>query len=85
MLTEASWKDWTIEDLQPYFDVVLQSFGPARLMAGSDWPVCLLASTHEHWFLTLEQLTARLSMGERELIFGGVATEVYRLKGSDHG
>jgi L-fuconolactonase len=82
MVTEASWKDWSIEVLQPYFDVVLQAFGPARLMAGSDWPVCLLASTYERWFQTLERLTAQLSSAERELIFGGVAAQVYRLQES---
>lgn len=82
IVTEASWKDWSIKDLQPYFDVVLQAFGPARLMAGSDWPVCLLASAYERWFQTLERLTAQLSSAERELIFGGVATQVYRLQES---
>ena len=84
MVTEASWKDWSIEDLQPYFDAVMQAFGPARLMAGSDWPVCLLASTYEGWFQTLERLTARLSTAEKNLFFGGVATQVYGLMGSGH-
>jgi L-fuconolactonase len=80
MVTEANWRDWSIENLRPYFDVVLEAFGPARLMAGSDWPVCLLACSHERWFQTLEQLTARLSNAEKELIFGAVAAEVYELR-----
>ena len=85
MVTEANWKNWTIDDLRPYFDVVLQAFGPARLMAGSDWPVCLLASTHERWFHTLEELMAQLSANEKALIFGGVATDVYQLQESSRG
>jgi L-fuconolactonase len=85
MVTEANWKDWTINDLRPYFDVVMQAFGPARMMAGSDWPVCLLASTNERWFRTLEELTAQLSANEKALIFGGVATDVYQLKESERG
>jgi L-fucono-1,5-lactonase len=83
MVTEASWTSWTIDDLRPYFDVVLDAFGPSRLMAGSDWPVCLLASTYQRWLQTLEQLTAQLSESERESIFGGVAAQVYRLHEND--
>ena len=77
MVTEANWKTWSPADLQPYFDVVLQAFGPKRLMAGSDWPVCLLATTYQTWFSTVEEFIRPLSFAERELILGGVASEVY--------
>jgi L-fuconolactonase len=79
MVTEASWKNWSPADLQPYFDVVLQSFGPNRLMAGSDWPVCLLATTYHTWFSTVEEFIRPLSIAEREMILGSVASEVYSL------
>jgi L-fuconolactonase len=49
-------------------------------MAGSDWPVCLLASSYARWFETLAKLVKPLSATERELILGGVATEVYELE-----
>jgi L-fuconolactonase len=39
LVTEADWKNWTAQDLSPYLEVVLQAFGPTRLMFGSDWPV----------------------------------------------
>lgn len=39
MVTEADWDSWTADDLRPYADTVLDAFGPARLMFGSDWPV----------------------------------------------
>lgn len=45
MVTEADWKGWNPQDLQPYADTVLDAFGPDRLMFGSDWPVCTLAAT----------------------------------------
>jgi L-fuconolactonase len=79
MVTEANWKNWSPADLQPYFDVVLQAFGPKRLMAGSDWPVCLLATTYQAWFSTVEKFIRHLSIAEREMILGGVASEVYSL------
>ena len=46
MLTEADWVSWKTEDLQPYLEVVLEAFGPERLMIGSDWPVCRLAGEY---------------------------------------
>jgi L-fuconolactonase len=79
IVTEAKWSQWRPEDLQPYLDVVLEAFGADRLMAGSDWPVCLLATTYKRWFATLRQLLAPLSAGEQENIFGAVASRVYRL------
>jgi L-fuconolactonase len=79
MVTEADWSSWSIEKLGHYFDAVLEAFGPSRLMAGSDWPVCLLASSYGAWFETLDKLTVSLSESERELIFRAVAAGVYHL------
>ena len=79
MVTEAHWAQWSLPDLLPYFEVVLDAFGPKRLMAGSDWPVCLLAATYQTWFSTLREFIARLSSAEQEMILGGVASEVYSL------
>jgi L-fuconolactonase len=79
MVTEAHWAQWSFPDLLPYFEVVLDAFGPKRLMAGSDWPVCLLAATYQTWFSTLREFISRLSGAEQEMILGGVATRVYSL------
>jgi L-fuconolactonase len=79
MVTEAHWTQWSFPDLLPYFEVVLDAFGPKRLMAGSDWPVCLLAATYQTWFSTLREFIYRLSSAEQEMILGGVANEVYSL------
>lgn len=46
LFTEANWSDWSIETFRPYFDHILKSFTPSRMMFGSDWPVCLLAATY---------------------------------------
>ena len=46
LVTEAKWKSWEAQDFEPYLDVVLNAFGPQRLMIGSDWPVCTLAADY---------------------------------------
>lgn len=80
MVTEADWRNWSSGELRPYCDVVLEAFGPARLMFGSDWPVCLLASPYQRWLDTAAELLDRLSAYEKDLIFGGVASTVYSLQ-----
>jgi L-fuconolactonase len=82
MATEAAWDHWTIEDLRPYFDAVLEAFGPSRLMFGSDWPVCTVAASYGRWLSTLETLLHTLSQSEQERVFGGTAIEAYRLASS---
>ena len=46
LVTEADWDAWTPSGLRPYLDVAADAFGPDRLMIGSDWPVCTLASSY---------------------------------------
>ncbi|NUR94154.1 MAG: amidohydrolase family protein [Kribbellaceae bacterium] len=79
MVTEANWTTWKTADLQPYADVVLDSFGPNRVMFGSDWPVCLLAATYAEVVETARTLTAALTPTEQEAIFTTTATRTYRL------
>jgi L-fuconolactonase len=85
MVTEANWQTWRVEDLRPYFDVVLGALGPEGLMYGSDWPVCLLAAGYGKWFATVSTLIEPLSTAEKEMILGGTATKVYSLAGSKGG
>jgi L-fuconolactonase len=77
--TEADWSAWTDEDLKPYVDTVLETFGPRRLMFGSDWPVLLLAATYEKWVATISRTLEALSTEEKSRIWGGTAMEAYRL------
>jgi L-fuconolactonase len=80
MVTEADWRSWTVADLRPYVDVVLEAFGPARLLFGSDWPVCLLAASYDRVVAAAHELLAGLSRDEQARVFGGTATEVYGLQ-----
>jgi L-fuconolactonase len=80
MVTEDSWSQWSIESLRPYLDTVVNTFGPDRLMAGSDWPVCLVATNYAQWWQLLRNYFADFSNDERTGIFGATATRIYNLK-----
>jgi len=84
MVTEADWRTagtaaWTPQSLKPYLDIAVEAFGPERLMAGSDWPVCLLASGYAQWFEVLRNYFAPFTESERASVFGAIATAVYGL------
>lgn len=76
---EADHQNWTPENLKPYVDIVLDTFGPSRSIFGGDWPVLLLASTIPRWIDTLDDLLMDLDPGERRAIFHGNANAFYRL------
>ncbi|MFE9680018.1 amidohydrolase family protein [Streptomyces sp. NPDC006285] len=66
-------------EMLPYADTVLDAFGPGRLMFGSDWPVCTLATTYGGVSLMADALVPHLSGDERAQVFEGTAERVYRL------
>lgn len=79
MVTEAKWKEWKAEDFAPYLDVVLEAFGPKRLMIGSDWPVCLVSAEYGRTLGIVEEYVSRLSEDERAAILGGTCAAFYGL------
>jgi len=79
MVTEADWKRWTVRDITPYVQRVLEWFGPERCLFGSDWPVCLVAASYARVIDACGQAIGDLPVDERERIFGGNAAVLYRL------
>ncbi|MCU0784913.1 MAG: amidohydrolase family protein [Verrucomicrobia bacterium] len=77
MVTEVADDAWNEALLKPYFETVLEAFGPERLMFGSDWPVCLMRSAHTKWVETVHSFIAPLSIPEQDAIMGGTAERVY--------
>ncbi|GAB2964463.1 amidohydrolase family protein [Streptomyces pseudoechinosporeus] len=65
--------------LRPYVEFVWETFGPARVMFGSDWPVCLLSASYDQVTDFAEQLCAGLCAAERADVFGGTAVRAYAL------
>jgi L-fuconolactonase len=81
MVTEADWAKWTVDGLRPYADVALAAFGPGRLLFGSDWPVCLLASSYGRWVETVDELLAGLDPAERAAVTADNARRLYQIEG----
>jgi L-fuconolactonase len=79
MVTEANWQRWKSDDFKPYLDVVLEAFGPDRVMYGSDWPVCLLAASYEQVFGLVKDFVARLGPEVEARFFGSNAARFYGL------
>lgn len=80
MVTEADWHAWRREDFTPYLDVVLEAFGPQRLMIGSDWPVCTLAGEYRPVMEIVLDYISRLSPKEQADIIGRNAVRIYHLE-----
>ncbi len=79
VVTEVRDDEWSIETVRPYWDVALEVFTPKRLMFGSDWPVCLLKSSHRKWVDTVRELAGELSQQEQADFFANTAVRAYDL------
>lgn len=78
-VTEADWTQWKYEDFVPYLDVVFETFGSDRVLFGSDWPVCLLASEYSEVFKMVSRYLEKLSKNESEAVLGRNAIHFYNL------
>ena len=79
LVTEARWDTWRPDDIHPYLDVIVEAFGPSRLMIGSDWPVCLLAGDYRRVMDVVVGYVERLSESERRGVLGENAARAYGL------
>jgi L-fuconolactonase len=79
VVTEADYARWTYEQILPCLDAALTAFGPGRLLFGSDWPVCRVATTYSNWVQTVERFAQTLSADECDALFHRNAVQAYRL------
>ncbi len=79
MVTEARWKAWQPGDFRRYLDIVFEAFGPARLMIGSDWPVCTLSADYATAMGIVTDFVQPLSPSEQAGILGGNCARFYGL------
>jgi L-fuconolactonase len=78
LVTEAG-PGWTIDVLRPYVDFLAETFGPQRLIWGSDWPVVNLAGTYQSWYAATVALTSGWTAEDRAALMGGAARRFYGL------
>ena len=76
LATEAK-PGWTTETLRPYAEHIIDVFGPARVMWGSDWPVVELNGTYASWREAAESYLTNTD--ERKEVFGGTAARFYKI------
>ncbi|MFD6679378.1 MULTISPECIES: amidohydrolase family protein [Micromonospora] len=79
LLTEVG-PGWQVADIRPYVDTALELFGPHRLMAGSDWPVCDLVASYAEAWSALDACLGELSSVERAAVLAGTAIRTYALE-----
>ena len=79
MVTEADHEHWTSDDLKPYIDHVVETFGFDRVMYGGDWPVSILATEYPMWVWTLDQALSGCSGDELAKLYKNNAIEFYKL------
>ncbi len=70
---------WTVDDIQPYVEHAIASFGWDRVVWGSDWPVCTLTASLSMWMAATHAITLGCSIGERERLFSLNARRIWRL------
>ena len=76
LVTEAA-AAWTDSMLEPYLAHILEHFGAARTMWGSDWPVVDMNGGYLAWHACAMRFAERLRADERAALFGGTARACY--------
>lgn len=79
LVTEADWYAWRPEDFTPYLELVLECFGPDRLMLGSDWPVCTLSASHQQVFRFYYGILENLTNHDSAKVCSKTCSEIYGL------
>lgn len=77
--TEADHENWNRDQLRPYIDHVIESFGFNRIMYGGDWPVSELAGRYTDWLEVLDWATSGCTVEEKRKLFRDNGIKAYRL------
>ncbi len=80
LFTEADLRRQTVDAVRPYAEHIAESFGPRRIVYGSDWPVCTLAAEGARWLEFVQSLTSTWSENDQQLFYCENALEFYRIK-----
>lgn len=76
----SDWQHWTIDDWRPYLTAMIEAFGTARIMAGSDWPFSSMANDIETVWRAQSKLIDELTPQQQEEITALAAIRAYNLK-----
>lgn len=79
LVCNADLQNWTIKDLKPFSETVIEVFGAERLIWGSDWPHALRASSWNRWYSASVELVKEFTENEKQLFYRENAINFYRL------
>lgn len=79
IVVNADREHWSAEELHPYVEHVIECFGWDRVMFGSDWPVCTLATDPRGWVAALAEIVKTATPQQQAALFRENARRVYRL------
>jgi L-fuconolactonase len=79
--TEADHENWTREQLKPYIEHTIETFGFDRVMYGGDWHVSELAGTYPEWVDIVAWVVEACTPEEKRKLFRDNAIRTYRLNG----
>jgi L-fucono-1,5-lactonase len=79
LVTEADWRNWKPSQIDPYFDLAFEYFGPGRLMIGSDWPVCTLAASYSQVMNLVMEYLEKYPAEVRNAVLGKNAEQFWKL------
>lgn len=76
-------RDWTVADLRPFAEHIIDSFGWNRVVWGSDFPVCTTTASLARWVAATHELIAGASDDEKAALLHRNATRIYRIEGGN--
>lgn len=79
MVTETNNYTFMDSDFTPYIDTVFNSFGSKRILFGSDWPVCLIASNYKKVLTIVNDYLYKHSTKIKDNVLGQNAIKIYNL------
>jgi L-fuconolactonase len=82
LITEADHGSWTRAQLRPYIEHVIECFGFARVMFGSDWPVSEQTHRYAKWVEIVDWALAGAAADQRRKLFRDNAIAFYKLGAS---
>ena len=78
LITDAPTR-WRADQFRPVVHHAFRTFGPGRLMYGSDWPSYLPVGTWKEALAAFTQAIGAQTMETRERLLGGTAARFYKL------
>lgn len=78
-MTHVDPQNWTVDDMRPYFELVIEKFGYGRVMYGSDWPPVNQTANLRVWLGVCEEVLRGEPEENKRRFFRETAVEFYGL------